>query len=73
MSDPSRGGWQARKAHRKEVMQRAHAHSQEVNQELAAAREVYGPKHPTVKKLVADSVEAVAERSKAVKDYQEGM
>lgn len=76
MSDPTGGrgmSWQERKARRQQVMQRANQAVNEVNQELSSAREVYGPKHPTIKKLQADSVSAVETRHKAIKDYQEGI
>lgn len=69
MSDPTHGGGAARKSKR-QAMRDAHFGVQETNEQLGAAREVYGPSHPTVKKLVGDSTEAVKKRSKAVKDYQ---
>jgi len=73
MSDPTGGGWQARKAKRKEAMTRAHQNVNEVNAQLSEAHEAYGDKNPVVKKLTADSVAAADTRKKAIKDYQEGM
>ncbi len=73
MSDPTGGGWQARKAKRQEAMKRAHANVNAINEELSTAREVYSDKDPRVKKLQADSVAAVGARKKAIKDLQEGI
>lgn len=69
MADPTGGG--ARRAHRKEMMKRAHQNVKEVSGQLADAREVYGPKHPIVQKLVADSVSAVKARSEAIKELRD--
>jgi len=54
----------------KKAMRDAQAEVQGVNSNLRDAREVYGPNHPTIKKLQADSIAAVGKRSAAIRRVQ---
>jgi hypothetical protein len=71
MSDPT-GSGARRRPHRFGKVKEAHAKVREVNEQLGLARQVHGPKHPVVKKLVSDSIAATDTRKRAIKDYQRG-